>query len=237
MDEPQTIIKDDDWEISLSVENVPLVPVPSFIRLFVVRRTLKYCKFNPDIESLRNLTNVFRDPTTQHTANLILYMKKYYKEKEQSQLIESIMNQIIFIKFAQQYQQQITFKASTTQAKYQEIVFNTSDLMCNIFQHFAHVTRMRQTWINCSLVSSHWLYHAWNVNSVHYVYFYDILLKTVNQQLTQGNDNSVSRVWQRLINVQSICLPLYYGRAARIIPTDDLLQKFSLLRNIKVIDV
>ena len=62
--------------------------------------------------------------------------------------------------------------ASINDNYYQNLLFNSSDLMSQIFQYLEWGMGFDKDLYSCSLVSSHWLYHSWNVNSAYYVNFY-----------------------------------------------------------------
>ena len=163
------------------------------------------------------------------------YMKKYYKEKEQIKVIELIMNKIIFTQFTKEYQQETLYgKSIDSQNKktgnrivnrframftkkikmyYQIIVFNTADLMCNIFQYFSYGYPNDS---NLAFVCSHWLYQSWNINSVYRVSLDNLIHYTIkyieNDNVTlkhHGSEPSIReapivRAWQRYINAQSV---------------------------------
>ena len=95
------------------------------------------------------------------------YMKQQYNEKRDSVAIEMIFNKIILNKFEKEYNTLVTFKNSDRNDEscyYQTLVFNSNDLMSNIFQYiqFRHMT-------HCCVVCSHWFYHSWNKNSIYKV--------------------------------------------------------------------
>ena len=77
-------------------------------------------------------------------------MSKYYNEKQDSAIIEMIFNQIILKKFEKNYYKLIKYKnncensnynnnsSSGNDFYYQNLVFNTSDLMTHIFQNLEY---------------------------------------------------------------------------------------------------
>ena len=133
-------------------------------------------------------------------ANLILtrlindgvgvHMNKWYDEKTQAVIIENIFNKIILKKFVKEYNELVTFsnnnnnKKSNNNRYYQNLVFNSKDLMSTIFQHLKWQRRYREEFdgdlLHCSLVNSIWLYHSWNINSVYYVDLTTLIYETLN---------------------------------------------------------
>ena len=45
-------------------------------------------------------------------------------------------------------------------------VFNSRDLMCKIFHYLYYSFEFDGDLFECSLVNSHWLYHAWDINCI-----------------------------------------------------------------------
>ena len=245
------LVKDDindDWRMT---ENEIINPsschilVPSFIRLFVIRRII--CKYSDTIIAIRKkhdasrqiilnidngkvaiveeLTNVFNDNLQiKSTAFIILkrllnyglqkYMKKWYNEKQHSNIIEMIFNQIIIKQFEKEYTALITYTGNNFGINdhddghdkhdyYQNILFNSDDLMCYIFQYLQYGYKFNNDLFKCSLVNSHWLYHVWNINSIYDVDLYKLIVETL--KCKENNENSVVfRTWQRLISAKSI---------------------------------
>ena len=107
-----------------------------------------------DPKLIDDLVNVFNNDKAQvkEAANLILtrlindglgvYMKKWYDEKIQAIIIEDIFNKIILKQFAQEYNELVTFSNNNNNNNdnnnnryYQNLVFNSNDLMSTVFQH------------------------------------------------------------------------------------------------------
>ena len=155
-----------------------------------------------------------------------MYMMKWYFEKEQRDIVAIIFDKIILNKFEKEYNQLITYNFDETH-KYQNKVFNSSDLMCCIFQYLKYEDKFDGDLLACSLVDSCWLYHTWNANAVYYVDLYQIAKITPN---FNKNDNSnISRMWKRLVHAGSVYIhqpPLYSGI---------VLKKMLLLTNIEVL--
>ena len=101
--------------------------------------------------------------------------------------------------------------------------FNFVYVVCNMcFLHFVY-----------SLVSSHWLYHAYNINSCYHLEWRK-MRELINQTLKcKDNDksNRATRMWQRLINIKYAS---FYFNTQR--PNDNqlssLVNKLSMLTNI-----
>ena len=79
------------------------------------------------------------------------------------------------------------------------------------------------------MVSSHWLYHVWNINAIHY---FD-LQKLIEQTLKCGDnddDNAVTRTWQRLVNAKSVGLYVYSSSPNC---SDTVLNRAAMLTNVE----
>ena len=165
-----------------SLTDMNKLTVPSFIRLFIIHRILskklakeKLTDDNIDILLIKLLGDIKRDEK-QIVTQLVRfgikrYMEKNYNEKEQWQSIESFVDKVIFQKFCKEYEQEMTYGNNNNNnndndsdnhndnAVYQEMIFNMNDIMSQILQFldFKYLS-------TCSLVSSHWLYHSWNIN-------------------------------------------------------------------------
>ena len=190
--------------------------VPNFIRLFVIRRIIeKYIKNNENKKTIfRNeLKNVFTDDKKVEllVINIVTllindgikkYMSKYYNEKKQSNTIEDLFNKVILKQFSREYNEIITYginNDTTNDNYYENLLFNSTDLMSHIFQYLHWGREFDRDLYSCSLVSSHWLYHSWNANSVYHINFYK-LAKVDNI----SKNRKWARIWQRLYNVKSI---------------------------------
>ena len=231
--------------------------VPSFIRLFSIRRILfKYIfvnyntfpnsKKNQSVpQIIEDLVNVFDNNQEVKTcANLIItrliydgikiYMKKWYNEGKQANIIEDIFNNIILVKFEKQYNKLNTVYAindsNTNGRYYQNQVFISNDLMSSIFQYLYW-----QNLIDCNFVNSYWLYHAWNVNSVYRV----CLDKMIQDTLEYGDNknNTVGRLWQRLINAKYIKIENLNFSSRSDNTLRLLVNRLSLLTNIESVSI
>ena len=91
--------------------------------------------------------------------------------------------------------------------------------------------------VNCSLVNSHWLYHAWNINSIYYLnlnqLISQILKHNINENEKEKDIYNVIRMWQRVINAKHI---YFVTSELDTNITDLLLSKLSLLRNVEKLE-
>ena len=215
---------------SIYVQPPQKMIVPSFIRLFVMSRILKHR--NVSVDQIQQMVKVIKDSTKQQIAQDILtrlindgiqkYMKKWFNEKEQAQVIEIIFNQIISKHFEKEYQHIMTYACSdhdnnnrkSQHCNYQRLVFNSDDLMCLIFQFVELEEGFTGDLINCSLVNSHWLYQSWNPNSIYHLRLDTLMKNTI--KMTRNMKRNLSRVsdwdrigtlsskWQRVATVKSV---------------------------------
>ena len=251
----------DDVKSAVKSKNVPNGSVPGFIRLFIIHRIIhQHCaKGTSTIEhdSLNSLPKAVKTLLTSlATHGIKNYMKNCYNEANDPKLVELIMDEIIFNckQFTKEYQQiihyQYNYNNNHQEAKsqtntdgnminYQELLFNTSDLMCKIFQHLEFSNLLQ-----CDLVCTHWLYQTWNVNSI---YFADILRLIDNTSAsavdgpkklssipipTSKRYSFTSSIWQRLIKVKSIELSSLMGDQDI---NNIVLNKVSLFANIEIV--
>ena len=261
----------DDWvidEIDINKDNYNHnLLVPSFIRLFVIRRIIS--KHLVDVETSKTKQKIKSDDSTvdsnvnhnTKTANIVpsdkteiqdlvsvfddnteiksiandiltrlindgieLYMEKWYNEKQQAYIIEMIFNRIILVYFGKEYDDLTNYKHNdiklTNNSKHQQMVFNSQDLMCEIFQYLEWGSRFDQDLFECSLVNSCWLYHSWNVNSVYHI--------SLNELIKQKSEQSI-RTWQRLIHAKSIYISAW---TSNIRDWSHILSKLVLVRTI-----
>ena len=203
----------DDWIDEKTVINPLKVDAPSFIRLFVIGRIietyLSICNHGEKFQKIQALANIFEDSKAQSTVMEIvtrlvqdgikIYMNKWYNEKEQFNIIEMIFNQIILKRFAKEYHNLITYDGKKQIHKW---IFNSSDLMCNIFHYLTFGKHFNGDLLSCSLVNSHWLYHVWNINSIYFVNLTHLI--QVTSQCDMQNESNVTRIWQRIVKARSI---------------------------------
>ena len=118
-------------------------------------------------------------------------------------IIEDIFNKIILEKFSQEYNEVIKYGGinnnKTNDNYYQNLLFNSSDLMTQIFQYLNWGIKFDDDLYSCSLVSSRWLYHVWNANSVYYIDFSKLV-----DEYNLDNSRKWTRIWQRLYNVKFV---------------------------------
>ena len=243
----------DDWKVNdnnnANKKDINII-VPSFIRLFVIRRVIdRYITSNNDNkndttteEIIKKLANGFEE--NKKTESLVInivtrliddgikkYMSKYYDEKEQANIIEDIFTKIILKKFEKEYYQMIEYKtnsAKTDDNYYQNLLFNSSDLMSQIFQYLEWGQWFCQDLYSCSLVSSYWLYHVWNPSSVYYIDIHQLV------EHDMDNNQKCARKWQRLYHAKSIRIRSPSTNKKAAIPT---VNKLSMFRKVEKVDI
>ena len=247
----------DDWVINdndnMNKSNDINIMVPSFIRLFVIRRIIdKYIKNNKKKkkketkeETIKELANVFTydkkieslviNIVTRLINNGIKkYMSKYYEERAQANIIEDIFDKMILEKFCQEYNEMINYginKEIKNNNYCQHLLFNSSDLMSQIFQCLEWGIQFDEDLYSCSLVSSHWLYHVWNVNSVYHINFSKLILVREDDS---ENNRKWTRMWQRLYNVKSMQIKFNVKYSKAVLAT---VNKLSMFRKIEKVNV
>ena len=243
LDQDDWVITDDD---NVNHKDI-CIETPSFIQLFVIRRIIdKYIKNNKDNknatkeEIIKELANVFKDDKKYQllVRNIVTrlindgirtYMSEYYDEKEQANIIKDIFNKIILKKFEEEYYQLIEYKANndkTNDSYYQNFLFNSRDLMNQIFQYLEWGRIFDKDLCQCSLVCSHWLYHAWNPNCVYYIDF----SKLVSDNFCRNRKCTRNRIWQRLYNVKSIKIDFDTDESKAV-------NKLSICRKVEKVDL
>ena len=244
----------DDWRVNDNDnmnENNICIETPSFIRLFVIRRIIdKYIKNNKDKkkktkeEIIKEMANGFEDDKNIESLviNIVTrlindgikkYMEEYYDEKQQSNIIEDIFCKIILEKFKEEYNEMIKYGINNQLINdnyYQNLLFNSSDLMTHIFQYLEWGWQFNRDLYSCSLVSSHWLYHVLNVNSVYHVAFY----KLDGGNIDNVNNKKCTRIWQRLYNAKSIEIIFDVRDSKEALTT---VNKLPMFRKIEKVDV
>ena len=153
-------------------------------------------------------------------------MKNWYSERKQANVIEKIFNKIILTKFDKEYNELITFDTNNIG---QRLVFNSNDLMSKIYQYLEWGWKFNGDLFQCSLVSSHWLYHAWNINSVYHVYLIGLIEKIIKCKKNE-EENNLTRLWQRLINAKSIHFSV---SMVNVTNESIILNKLSRMRNVE----
>ena len=159
----------DDWTINndeQAVHETKLL-VPSFIRLFVINRIIFNGNSKTTIDDLIGECMKDDEASDEFNARKILsslkklgikkYMSQSYSDTFNSVTIEMIFNSIILNKYEKEYNKLTTYNDNNNNGKYKQLVFNTNDLMSNIFQYLEYrLSRLEQDLSNCSLVNSHW---------------------------------------------------------------------------------
>ena len=215
-DKSVTQERKDDWDIgeknNMNEEEVK-IEAPSFVRLFVIRRVIKNyvqnCNIKEKTAKIEKLTCVFAKNT--ETKSMVFdivtrlvnhgirkYMNKWYQDEKQPNIIEMIFKNIILTQFKKEYNTLMTYVANDRNMM---LVFNSSDLMCEIFQYLDYGMRFDGDLVRCSLVNSHWLYNAWNLNSIYFVDLTSFMDSTLYNQINMG---VVIRMLQRFIHARHI---------------------------------
>ena len=204
--------------------------VPSFLELFVIRRVLcEYFLHNCSILSSSNIKVINEfvgeldiEQQQEQQANEILlqlynnginkYMKQHYNQDNETLLIaiDTVYDQIIKGKHNTIYEKLISYRYDhdvdndNKNKVYQNLVFNTSDLMYSIFQWFGigynnnNVHYIYGYDLHCcSLVNFHWLFHVLHPNSVYFV-------NLTRYHHTHRIKPDATKAWQRFTNVKSV---------------------------------
>ena len=259
------------------------VSILSFIQLFMIRRIL-YTKYTNDthqhlnqepIENkyihkhniIRKIVSELDKTVDQHQAHAIIstllnngikkYMLSTFDTTKQKIIIDKIFNGLLLTKFQQEYQQLYT-NNSTSQSKYQSLVFNAADMMCSIFQFLPfgsmHRFYREKDFDMCSLVCSQWLYHAWNPNCIYHCDITRLVLEYQNHTCWKKNlynndgsvvdrryirkNNFLMQTWERVrFNARSVYMHLTYRNFGHHAydPTSLLAKQLSMFRNVEKI--
>ena len=211
--------------------------VPNFVRLFVLNRILV---FKPGIVE-NMLTQVNKTITNKKHQMIICsiinflykngiksFMNEYYNEIEQSLIIDIIFDKIILKLFDFAFQKKIIYYSSN-ESKHISNVFNTTDLICLIFQF------VYQTFNDCqntSLVCSYWMYYSFDTKShnLHYnnnnvPYNGDSTLPTIQMQIKQFYQ----------CNAKSLKIDLKYYMLLDL--NQNILSHVEMFKNIEIIDI
>ena len=250
----------DDWTIVTPIDasGVFKLPVPSFIRLFTIRRIICTHMSDNNIDLtkdsfLQQISSKLDADTRLNALNIVTqlvnhgikkYMVSCYHEKKDASLIEIIFNKIILNKFQKEYSQLITHN-NTNNNKYQNSVFNTDVLMCKILEYLTFDVINGGDLLNCNLVNSQWLYQVWNPHLISKVNLSDLIKHQYkyndNCNNNENNNNNINiniaSMWQRVLNAKDIGLHLDKYNPKITYNNDDisLLQRLSMFKNIESI--
>ena len=243
----------EDWKVV--TDDVATFDVPRFIRLFTLNRIITNylqsknndTKSTDDLQAgvLVSLVAKLKDKQIHTVSYHILfrlinngiktYMTKWYNEKEQATVIEAIFEEIISIRFGQEYQQLTTYYNNDKgKYEYQCQVFNNDDLMREIFRYLTFEQGFTGELHNCSLVHSCWLYHIWNTKLLFGKYDLDEFIEAT-MKISNENCNNVTRSWERLVNLKYITFETMDNYLARK-ASNLLISRLSLLRHIVKIE-
>ena len=230
-----------------------------------VRAEIKNLASVFEIDEENTSTVVKQIITRLTTKGIKYYMKNYYNEKTQKDIIEIMFNKIILNKFAAEYQNITTYVANTTiinkninnpdkhgrdmenGEKSSYLFLNNSDLMIAMFQYLDGV--FKGDLVSCSLVNSHWFSFVYNPNSIYCFKDSTSMKKLIiqtkaisNNELRKNKRDSIYlRQWQRLIKVQIMHLGKSKGKISRKTRNRMLnkmfIDKLSMIKNIRVVNV
>ena len=237
--------------------------VSNFMRLFILHRILKDLTLVKNNEQMllparfENCDLINNDEKS--TAHKIIsslqnygikaYMTDHYNEAHDSKTIDLIFNKIILKHFGKEYHQIISYNNYNNPSGK---VFNTKVLMCLIFQF---VFKSTIDINNICLVSSHWLYHAFDSQS--YRFFEGIstyhentyslaivtLMKIVllNSNVIANNMHSPNQLerlksqMQRLYNTQS--LTFHFNNNCNDLINEKFLSYLNRFNNVEKLDI
>ena len=239
----------DYWKVDSAIKPAIRLPVPSFSRLFIIQRVLKH-HTSTETEISKLVCNTFKDKEIQNVAECVLsllltngikhFMCQFYNEDLHSNVIEMIFNKMILKQFEKEYVNITTYNTinnnNNSNNKYQQLVFNTNDLMCLIFGHFNcnfnfNFNMNENEIVSFSLVCSHWLYHTWNPNSMYHCNLSELLYKERKEK------SQISRTWQRVIHAKSIIMNLPNLSCTASTSPELVISKLVKMKNIRKIDI
>ena len=229
--------------------------VPTFIRVIVIRRivlnSIKHSINNDDkndeyvkglISEMKDLEDSMVSKVHKTLTQLIAVngIKNYFNswdEKDNNPLIiEMIFQKLILTKFVNEYENIITYNSKNMENNnrlyyYQDLIFNTKDLMCSIFEFVDYM--YDKDLVNCSLVCSNWLYYVYETSLLDIDdHLEKLIIYTIRYDVKNNADNDSSgvRMWQRLTKLKSIYCMLGDDIPA---PNQLLLDKLSILKNVQ----
>ena len=229
------------------------LPAPTFLRLFMTRRVLTLRKVK-DRRKVNQLTCDSEDNKTKQIPTKILstlldhgigkYMRENFIESKQAPVIESFFSNVILTKFLTQFKIVTTYSVTADNTdkneKYQCLLFNTNDLMCLIFTflNFNDLT-------NCSLVTSYWLYHAFNPSSIYCANISELIRQTIDTYNVKYQstitrivaDHVIFRQWQRFVNARDVTIYFdkYTFDNCHSKTMESIANKMSMLANVEKI--
>ena len=163
------------------------------------------------MSQMPDLIQNIKDTKQQESASLILTR---LLEDEQVLMIELIFNRIIIPNFEKEYHNMIVYAPNNSNNDsnnkyYQMSVFNTKDIMRSIFEFLEYrrhdyLYTVDVDLFNCCLVNSHWLYHAWNPNSI-YHFELDRIITRVMETHEDNNCNTTRPCTSTVNNGINIC--------------------------------
>ena len=225
----------DDWKLDVEPKPLPKVVIPTFIRLFVMKRVLLKCitdstkkerckklrellsdaygHINYD-EQKKRIQTAYGILNELVNGSFIRYLNHTFTI-ENINIIEDIFNQVILTQCRVEFDEITTYGSSNNENNNNNMnknrLFNTSDLMNSIF----HFLGSFDEFDKCSLVCSHWLYYAMNPNSTIFTRFnlFSFIEKFDENDKTKAK--KATRLWQRYINVKSLYCDMNSDAARR----------------------
>lgn len=207
--------------------DVGSLEVPSFVRLFVIKRIIDEYLNNFDNsnrndncdennskreKAIRELVSVLKPKQVETTACTILfnlttqslkkYMKLFYNEDKQGHIIEIIFKQIIMIKFGEKSQSILTNGNESNYNYIKSLLFSSRDLMVLIFGYLTYYQRLSNGDLyNCSLVNSDWFFHSWDKRLLSNVNFKcnltNYIIKTTNYDSPVSQTSQTTQIAER----------------------------------------
>ena len=234
-----------DWKADVQPLDLYKPQAPNFIRLFILHRILK--QFVKNDVQLLSLFKKGASKNNQRRVDKIIsslikygiqtYMTDYYNEKDDSQTIDLIFDNIILKYFDKEYHKITQYvDKSDLSLEYSEKVFNTNDLMCLIFQFLFDNTDNIN--IVISLVCSQWLYHSFDKKSNIFNgnLPFKLLMKISKFNPKNEPKHQLERYksqLQRLYKVQS--LNIHMGK--NFVVTSKFLSHFAVFNHIEQLEI
>ena len=174
----------------------------TFTQAFVIHKVLqnqsikKYVLFLLDEDEQETVTKI-------HQYGIKNYMSKYYNQDNDIPIINDVFHRIIST-FPQQYHSIISYdkrsyygQQNTNHFRYYKLFFKQSDLIYYTFQYLD--TFNLQSLVNCSLVDSIWLLHAFDQKCFEKIHY------DVGQLLSKETKYYHHKhIWQRLRGMKNL---------------------------------
>ena len=206
---------EEDWKVD--DRQAPKFSVTNFVRLFQINRIVKHIKSANNLEikdtisrlchnvkvSQKQLSTIKKMVSDLLSYGIRRYMHDYYEEIESPfEMIELTFNKIIREKYSNEYNIMTKYTSSSknNQGKFENDFFNTNVLITYALQFLGDVNTNSDI-INCSLVSSHFLYYAFDPKSIYYANLVKLVEDTNKNFMPYA-----PRQWQRFTSVCNVKL-------------------------------